>query len=558
MSKFFKRSFLAYPIFPYFLVGIFATVLACEYDSLRQYWQIFAWGCVGFVIVDFTISLFLYCGFSFTCIRIVQRFVRIFAFMLFCICLFFLRVDENKYPDFPPTETELSGEILEYSCSAKGSAYGVLKINESKLEFLKDNEVWFTFANHKRGQQYILPVLKRGDIVKVFCVIRSIKENPPSTWGYVKDKNAQRSFDKYLLSRFIYFKMFANVGDVSVIDVAKSSSFGENIAKFVKGKLSKTCFFNAENLAYTGALKAMILGDKSNLTSEQKQIFKNTGTMHVFAVSGLHVGIIALLLFYICSVACVPMYLRSFIVVPLLFLYVLACGLPASAVRAFIMVATFVLALSFSRGSRPINALMVSAVIAILVSPKVIFSAGFQLSYAVVGSLLLYSSVFVKLQQNFSARIYDVKFAKFFNLLFKFFVGGLCVSIGACCVALPITAYWFGSFSISGIFVSPIFVLLASVAVATGIIGAILPSVVGGIFNDIAILSVKYMSLLAEFVSDNFPMLWHVDINNGYFVCIIVGGILLLASFVENVNVLLRFILVPLVSGLIMFFIWIL
>ena len=262
------------------------------------------------------------------------------------------------------------------------------------------------------------------------------------------------------------------------------------------------------------------------------------------------------ILFVLLSILCIRWRLRCIVVVPILFMYVLACGLQPSAVRAFFMVSTFVVAISFSRGANSLNALMLSAIIAVLIDPRVVFSAGFQLSYAVVASLLLYSSVYIQLEKIFVEHFYSIRFFNFYKILFKFFVGGLCVSIGASCVAMPISSYWFGVFSLSGVLVSPVFVMLASIAVSCAIIGVFLPSFVAIFFNSIAVCSVYLMTTLAEKISNFMPILWKVKIENGFICVVIVSSILILAILLERSNVWLRFILVPLMSIMFMLIIW--
>ena len=551
-----KKSLVAYPAFSFFVAAMSATTLAGTFSNLRDYSFTFLWIGVGLLIFELICSVFRYCCVSKSIIRLIRRILIAISFFCICVFLFFLRVQENPNPSFPPSEISFKGEVLEVSYSDKGTVYGIVNVQECKYKFLVGSEVWFTFANYKKGKQYNVPYIKSGDVINVFGVIRSVVDKQPMAWGYVKDIDATRSFNKYLESRFVYFKMFANPSNVKVVSSRDEKYWGEHIAEKIDNSLSKTFCIDEANSKYLNTLKAMVLGNKANLTSQQKTWFKDTGTMHIFAVSGLHVGVVAYVLFVLLSILCIPWRLRCIVVVPILFMYILACGLPPSAVRAFLMVSTFVIAISFSRGANSLNALMLSAIIAVLIEPQVIFSAGFQLSYAVVASLLLYSSVYIQLEKVFVEHFYSVRFFDFYKILFKFFVGGLCVSIGASCVAMPISSYWFGVFSLSGVFVSPVFVMLASIAVSCAIVGVFLPSFVAIFFNTIAIFSVYLMTTLAETISNFMPILWKVKIENGFFCVVIVSSILILAILLERSNVWLRFILVPLMSIMFMLIIW--
>ena len=107
-------------------------------------------------------------------------------------------------------------------------------------------------------------------------------------------------------------------------------------------------------------------------------------------------------------------------------------------------------------------------------SPTSLFSAGFQLSYSVVAALFLYSfPVFSELESRFSASIAGGRFFGLRTKLFDAVVGGLCMAIGSACVAMPISAYWFGTFSLSGVLLSPLFVALATAAVFLAVLAVL-------------------------------------------------------------------------------------
>jgi competence protein ComEC len=134
---------------------------------------------------------------------------------------------------------------------------------------------------------------------------------------------------------------------------------------------------------------AMLLGQKIELSPEQKERFRMTGTMHFFAISGLHIGVIATVIAQFLLIARVPRRWSPFIGLPLVYLYVEITGAPPSAVRAFLMVAFFWISFALARQRSPLAALAASAVFVLIVQPAQLWSLGFQLSYTVVLSLLL-------------------------------------------------------------------------------------------------------------------------------------------------------------------------
>ncbi len=550
----FKRSFFSYPIFPYFAAMIVAAAVAFYFQQLRSCANFFLFG-VSLVFVDCA----NFCS-SARVAKIGNLIFRVVAFFCFCVFWMYFRTDAHPDTLYPPSDASFSASICEVSKSSKGTVYGVLKVDEDKKSFLGGRKVWFTFITPKYGEKRPVPDMKKGDEISVRGVLRSVVAEPPKAWGFVKDSNSEKSFNKYLLNRFIFYKVFALGGDVKIVLSSNADDFelGARLSRWINEKLSIFSFGFSANSPSAKILRAMILGDQSNLSAQQKQIYKRTGTMHLFAVSGFNIGIVAFAMYVVCMFFSIPFMWRPIVVLPILFLYVLACSLPPSAVRAFFMIAVFWVAYLFSRGSKPVNALMLSAIVSAMVSPEVLYSAGFQLSYCVVGGLVLFSSgVYADFHRGFYLKCSDERFFRLKNFLFSTIVGGLCVSIGASIVAMPISAYWFGMFSLSGILFSPLFVILATFAVICAMVSLVLPSCLASFTNSCAAGFVWCMHELAEFVSQKCPMLWEVSIANGYLCVAIVSGIFFMFVLCEKFNVWLRFSLITASVFSVMFLIWI-
>ncbi len=136
-------------------------------------------------------------------------------------------------------------------------------------------------------------------------------------------------------------------------------------------------------------LRAMLLGQQQELSDEQKGEFRESGTMHLFSVSGLHIAVIAAVITGLLMLLRLPALARFFIGGILLWLYVDITGGTPSAVRAFVMVlfvhASFVLRVP----GNPLAALVASAVCVLAVAPLQLFTASFQLSYGIVAALLM-------------------------------------------------------------------------------------------------------------------------------------------------------------------------
>jgi competence protein ComEC len=139
-----------------------------------------------------------------------------------------------------------------------------------------------------------------------------------------------------------------------------------------------------------GALRAMLLGEKHALPPYAHNLFLRSGTMHLFAISGLHIGIIALTINGALRLVRIPRFAAFVIGSAILLGYVDLIGLTPSAIRAWIMITCFHGARVLRAPPNSVAAISASAMIVLLIDPMQLFSAGFQMSYSIVFMLLLY------------------------------------------------------------------------------------------------------------------------------------------------------------------------
>lgn len=147
-------------------------------------------------------------------------------------------------------------------------------------------------------------------------------------------------------------------------------------------------------------LWAMTLGFRPALTDEVSLPFMRSGTMHIFAISGLHVALIAGMLVTALRVLQIPRSLCGLIVIPLLWFYTGATGWHASAIRATIMMNVVIVGWMLKRPTDLLNSLGAAALVILVWQPTQLFQAGFQISFAVVLSLALLTPHFQKLWQK--------------------------------------------------------------------------------------------------------------------------------------------------------------
>jgi ComEC/Rec2-related protein len=136
-------------------------------------------------------------------------------------------------------------------------------------------------------------------------------------------------------------------------------------------------------------LWAMTLGWKTALTDEVSEPFMRTGTMHIFAISGLHIALIAGILVALFRVLQMPRLVCGLLVIPLIWFYTAATGLQASAIRSAVMMTIVIGGWMLRRPGDLLNSLAAAGLIIVLWDPTQLYQASFQLSFFVVLSLAL-------------------------------------------------------------------------------------------------------------------------------------------------------------------------
>ena len=180
-------------------------------------------------------------------------------------------------------------------------------------------------------------------------------------------------------------------------------------------------------------LAAMTLGDKSAISREQKESYAIAGTSHLLALSGLHLGIIYMLLSWLFHNRRRQL-LNQLLLVGSIWSFVLLVGMPSSVVRAAIMISIYAFVSLLNRSKAPINTLALAAIIMLCFNPYALFDVGFQLSFAAVLAILLFVPLFESLITTHRLPLTILK-------------SMTAVSIAAQIGTAPLVAYHFGRFS---------------------------------------------------------------------------------------------------------------
>jgi competence protein ComEC len=139
----------------------------------------------------------------------------------------------------------------------------------------------------------------------------------------------------------------------------------------------------------TTSINGMVLGLRHQTAEDIEEPFQQTGTLHLFAVAGLHVGIVARLLWIMATVGRLRREWATLLIIPALLFYAAVTGLHTSSVRAAVMSAVLLGGFIVERKAFAFNGLAAAAVLILCWDTQELFAVGFQLSFCVVSAILL-------------------------------------------------------------------------------------------------------------------------------------------------------------------------
>lgn len=386
--------------------------------------------------------------------------------LLLFFCFGYLLIESFITPKFPPNH------ISKFTDSYKWKIIGIIDTmpetyhKRSKFILKTTN---LTYENRKTDVTGKIRVtvrecvqeLSSGDIVTFSSRIRSIRNfNNPGGFDY----------KKYMAFKEVWGTAYTDGRKIKILH--KNS--GKGIGRIIENTREKIADFIDDTITgeHKNVLKALIVGDRSGMSPILRDMFNRAGVGHLLAISGLHIGIVASVAFFLFS------KFLSFIkpvlwyawtkkgaallsLVPVI-LYGLLAGMSPSTQRAVIMVTVFLMTFLIQKEQDSINTLAVAALLILIVHPPSLFSISFQLSFSAVLSIIYGLS---KIKQSIGIR----KNHKH-KLLSKLFVS-IAVSFFAIIGTLPLVMFYFNQISLIGLFANLLLIpLIGFVVVPLGLL----------------------------------------------------------------------------------------
>jgi len=223
--------------------------------------------------------------------------------------------------------------------------------------------------------------LNVGDYIQVYCWLSRFEgaANP-----------GQFNIKQYLQRKNVY--VGASVKSSDGIELIKKSGYGLLLKarNFLYNYSNQALFSGAVEDNEKGLLKALLLGYRGNIDSQTYDTFRRTGLLHFISLSGMHLGILAGLVWWLCARFGLLKPQRALVCIIVIVLFLLIVPPREPTLRAAIVCFVFCASAFFRRYPNPLNSLSLAAVILLLIRPTSLFGAGWQLSFASVISILIF------------------------------------------------------------------------------------------------------------------------------------------------------------------------
>jgi len=227
---------------------------------------------------------------------------------------------------------------------------------------------------------------------------------------------------------------------------------------------------------------AMMLGDKSALTSEIKDLYQHAGISHVLALSGLHIASVGLAILAFLKKIGLPPAVAYGISATLIAAYAVMTGLSTSTVRAMIMFALFVLSQIIGRTYDLLSAAALSAILILVKEPYYVYDSGFLLSFGAVLGIACVYPVFIDMVPG-AGKIYQ----------------SVCITLSVTIATFPVMGSGFMQISLCSVFINLVVIPLMGLVLSSGFAGIIIGFL--GLKPDGILKITHYILKLYEFLS---------------------------------------------------------
>ena len=243
----------------------------------------------------------------------------------------------------------------------------------------------------------------------------------------------------------------------------------QGLADFREELFSGLCLAAGEDAP---VFAAIVLGDRSGVDEETSLLYRMSGIMHLFALSGLHISILGMGFYNVLMAAGAGLYASSFASLCVVIPYAVMTGSSVSAMRAVTMFLLAMLGKILGRVYDSLTALAVAAILMLMESPACLYDSGFLLSFAAVLGVSLAGPAMISVFRGAARNKEPAKKRSPFKRVEP---GKLLLSsLGVQAATLPLTLWFYGEVSLMGIFLNLLILPTAGIVLVSAALTAVL------------------------------------------------------------------------------------
>ena len=414
--------------------------------------------------------------------KITYRFRKIYGWLIFIIlyiCGYWLTIINTPYLRHDNVsrfdEAEYFAVIVSEPVAERANSFKVV----ANVKGVSDSTTW------RKASGKIILYFEKSDEVQLIeygdeMIVRSDIQpvDPPKNPG-------EFDYRRYLRFKGIYNRGYVKAGEWKVTGKGYGNPVKETGTKLREVFLEILRENRLEGKEYA-VVSAILLGYDEHLDPEQKRHFAGAGAMHILCVSGLHVGIIYVILNSLLGFLDRKRWmrlLRVFLLLMLIWFYAAITGFSPSVQRASTMFSFIIIGRTMRRKADIFNMIAASAFVLLVINPYILTEIGFQLSYlAVTGIVLLYKPIYqLFTPDNYLAdKVWQISV----------------VSIAATLFTFPVTVYYFNQFPV-------LFLLTNLVAI---------PASMLIIYLGLSVLITSFIPLVSKLIA--WLLVWVIKILN--------------------------------------------
>ena len=432
---------------------------------------------VGFTLFETNFYLQLYITLPIIGLLIIASILmrRKKLILLICLCSIALFSGLSRYQSY---EAGLEGNDLQSHAGTYATMQGVVAADPEardtytllhvSLDKIQTNGVWqntdgkvLVYADkYPDLPERDFPYYRYGDSIELSGQL----EEPP----IFEDFNYREYLERQRIYSIVYYP------DVQLLEVGQGNK-ALNWIYTLRTSISEA--LNASlHEPQASMTQAILLGKRGTIPDTLKDWLAISGTMHLIAISGIHISIIAGL-FTGLSAWLFGRHRPTYLLLPfiIIWLYTIISGMHPSAIRAAVMSSVFLLSVWTGRQNSSLNALALTAAVMVAVQPYVLWDLGFQLSFLAMSGIVLLSPYFQKSGNLMINIIRGKPKTEPLNSFGNLINAGISITLGAVIATMPAVAFYFGRISLVSLpatfLALPVLPLIITSGALTGIIG---------------------------------------------------------------------------------------